>query len=100
MFVLGQQLSAGPLRGGKAVGALTGRSLAGTFAWHRPATVPPLGASRQFVRFTPANPLFRTVLLQVTVNVQAPDLDDGLPKKKAPSSLTGKKSGVASPKAK
>ena len=100
MFVLGQQLSAGPLRGGKAVGALTGRPLAGTFAWHRPATVPPLGASRQFVRFTPANPLFRTVLLQVTVNVQAPDLDDGLPKKKAPSSLTGKKSGVASPKAK
>jgi hypothetical protein len=100
LMVLGQSLSASPLRGGKAVGALTGRPLAGTFAWHRPATVPPLGASRQFVRFTPANPLFRTVLLQVTVKVCAPELDENQPKKPASSTLVGKRGGVASPKTK
>jgi len=52
------------------------------------------------VRFTPANPLFRTVLLQVTVKVQMPELDENQPKKPASSTLVGKRGGVASPKTK
>ena len=100
LMVLGQSLSTSSLRGGKAVGALTGRPLAGTFAWHRPATVPPLGASRQFVRFTPANPLFRTVLLQVTVKVQMPELDEGTRRKSVTATLSGKNGAAASTKAK
>jgi hypothetical protein len=52
------------------------------------------------VRFTPANPLFRTVLLQVTVKVQMPELDEGTRRKSVTATLSGKNGAAASTKAK
>ena len=62
-LTFGQTLSSSTLTGGVA-------SVAGSFAWTTPTTVPPLGATSESVTFTPTNTTdYSTVTLTVTVTV-------------------------------
>lgn len=79
LLVRGNSLSQSALIGGKVEFALTRLPMTGTFAWKNPSTIPPEGSSIQFVRFTPANSAFRSVLLPVRVSVApTPTQIDGL----------------------
>jgi endoglucanase len=69
LLVRGNSLSQSALLGGKVEFALSRLPMPGTFAWKNPSTIPPEGISTQFVRFTPANSAFRSVLLPVRVSV-------------------------------
>ena len=79
LLVRGNSLSQSALMGGKVEFALTRLAMKGTFAWKDSSIVPPEGSSIQFVRFTPANTAFRSVLLPVRVSVApTPTQIDGL----------------------
>ncbi|MFP5212808.1 MAG: M6 family metalloprotease domain-containing protein [Acidobacteriota bacterium] len=58
----GQRLSASTLSGGSA-------SVAGTFTFSKPATVPPAGTAKRSVTFTPSNSNFGKVNAMVSVTV-------------------------------
>ena len=92
LLVRGNALSKCTLLGGKVEFALSRLPMAGTFAWKNPSTVPPEGTSTQFVRFTPANSAFRSVLIPLKVKTVVPNIDDA--SKNADASTFGPFYGV------
>ncbi|MEI6053717.1 MAG: glycoside hydrolase family 5 protein, partial [Opitutaceae bacterium] len=92
LLVRGNALSKCTLLGGKVEFALSHLPMAGTFAWKNPSTVPPEGTSTQFVRFTPANSAFRSVLIPLKVKTVVPTIDDA--SKNADASTFGPFYGV------
>jgi endoglucanase len=76
LLIAGNPLAKSTLLGGKVEFALSHLPMAGTFAWKNPSTVPTEGTSTQFVRFTPANSAFRSVLLPLQVRTVVPTVED------------------------
>ena len=76
LLIAGNPLSKSTLLGGKVEFALSHLPMAGTFAWKNPSTVPTEGTSTQFVRFTPANSAFRSVLIPLKVRTVVPTVED------------------------
>ena len=92
LLVRGSPLSKCSLLGGKVEFALSRLPMAGTFAWKDSSIVPTEGTSTQFVRFTPANPAFRSVLIPLKVRTVEPTIDDA--SKNADASTFGPFYGV------
>ena len=76
LLVRGNPLSKCSLRGGKVEFALTRLPMAGTFAWKDSSIIPTEGTSTQFVRFTPANSAFRSVLIPIKVKTVVPTIEE------------------------
>jgi endoglucanase len=76
LLIAGNPLAKSTLLGGKVEFALSRLPMAGTFAWKNPSTVPTEGTSTHFVRFTPANSAFRSVLLPLQVRTVVPTIED------------------------
>jgi endoglucanase len=76
LLVRGNPLSKCSLRGGKVEFALSRLPMAGTFAWKDSSIVPTEGTSTQFVRFTPANSAFRSVLIPIKVKTVVPTIEE------------------------
>ena len=76
LLVRGSPLSKCSLLGGKVQFALTRLPMAGTFAWKDSSIIPTEGTSTQFVRFTPANSAFRSVLIPLKVKTVVPTIEE------------------------
>ena len=76
LLLRGNPLSKCSLRGGKVEFALSRLPMAGTFAWKDSSIVPTEGTSTQFVRFTPANSAFRSVLIPIKVKTVVPTIEE------------------------
>jgi len=76
LLIAGNPLSKCSLLGGKVEFALSRLPMAGTFAWKDSSIVPTEGTSTQFVRFTPANSAFRSVLIPLKVKTVVPNIEE------------------------